>query len=194
MKTIKLLLLLWIATVNMATAASQSAPGKKGVYLSLEDFIGHHVSYEGSKKIILNRFSGASNIRIIENDQAIKLEKDKLFGYRDSDGQDFRFFHNEGYKIIDHAGLFIYTAYASSSVEKGKGWVKKDSYYFSAGGNGTIYPLTIENLKKAFPENLKFHDLLDGLKSEADLAGYDEYRKMVKVNYLYKMSVKAPIE
>lgn len=75
MKTIKLLLLLWIATVNMATAASQSATGKKGVYLSLEDFIGHHVSYEGSKKIILNRFSGASNIRIIENDQAIKLEK-----------------------------------------------------------------------------------------------------------------------
>ncbi|WP_026768544.1 hypothetical protein [Asinibacterium sp. OR53] len=187
MKTIKLLLLLWIVTVNTAIA-------KKGIYLSLEDFIGRHVSYEGSKKIILNRFSGASNIRIIENDQVVKLEKDKVFGYTDGNGQDFRFFHNEGYQIFDHEGLFIYKAYASSSVEKGKGWVKKSSYYFSAGGNGTIYPLTIENLKKAFPENLKFHDLLDGLRSEADLTAYDEYRKMVKVNYLYKMSVKAPIE
>ena len=49
--------------------------------------------------------------------------------------------------------------------------------------------LNHENLKKAFPDNHKFHDGLDASFKGKDISAYDAFHKMFKVNHLYLMTV-----
>ena len=50
-------------------------------------------------------------------------------------------------------------------------------------------PLTMENLKKAFPENHKFHDDLTAqFKNDKELMAYDSFHKKTKLNHLLEMS------
>jgi hypothetical protein len=58
-------------------------------------------------------------------------------------------------------------------------------YSFSVGPDGEIIRLTLENLKQVFPDNHRFHDLLDAnFGSGQKLEEYDEFHKMFKVNRL----------
>ena len=58
-------------------------------------------------------------------------------------------------------------------------------YFFSAGLEGQIEALTLENLKKAVPDNHKFHDSLDATFGAGQkLEEYDDFHKMFKVNRL----------
>ncbi len=48
------------------------------------------------------------------------------------------------------------------------------NYYFSSSASSEVKELTLTNLKKAFPDNHKFHDALDAeFKSDSELALYD---------------------
>jgi hypothetical protein len=62
-------------------------------------------------------------------------------------------------------------------------------YFFSVGAGGEIFPLTIINLKKAFPDHHAFHDSLDMMfTNDWQLTKYDEFHKMYKVNRLLAAS------
>jgi len=59
------------------------------------------------------------------------------------------------------------------------------------GPNAEVLPLTLRNLKNAFPDNHSFHDLLDmTFKNDANLNRYDEFHKMFKVNRLLAASIE----
>ena len=76
--------------------------------------------------------------------------------------------------------LYIY----STDVLVRKGTSEK-AYFFSVGPNGDMLPLTIVNLKKAFPDNHTFHDSLDMMfKNDSQLTKYDDFHKMFKVTRL----------
>ena len=52
-------------------------------------------------------------------------------------------------------------------------------------------PLTILNLKKAFPDNHAFHDRLDMMfKNDSQLTKFDEFHKMFKVNRVLAASTE----
>jgi len=191
MKNIKLLIAILILTGNSVLANVQSAPpaAGRGLYTSLTNFMNHKISYETSTRIILNEFTASKYVKVVDNGNTVKLAKKDLFGFRDNNNTDYRFYKNELYQILDVTYFFIYTHYASSTVEKGKGNEKKETLYFSVKGTDELLPLTVENLKKAFPDNIKFHDLLDNVRNDADLVKYDAYTKDIKVNYLYKKSL-----
>jgi len=191
MKNIKLCLAILLLTGNSVFANLQSTPpaAGRGLYTSLNDFMNHKISFETSTRIILNEFTASKYVKVVDNGNTVKLAKKDLFGFRDNNNMDYRFYKNELYQILDATYFFIYTHYASSTVEKGKGNEKKETLYFSVKGTDELQPLTIENLKKAFPDNLKFHDLLDNVRNDADLIKYDAYTKDIKVNYLYKKSL-----
>jgi len=191
MKNIKLFIALLLLTGNSVFANLQSAPPAtgRGIYTSLNDFMNHKISYETSTRIILNEFTASKYVKVLDNGNTVKLAKKDLFGFRDNNNMDYRFYKNELYQILDATYFFIYTHYASSTVVKGKGNEKKETLYFSVKGTDNLQPLTVENLKKAFPDNLKFHDLLDNVRNDADLVKYDAYTKDIKVNYLYKKSL-----
>jgi hypothetical protein len=108
-------------------------------------------------------------------------------GVKDS----YRFFHNSYYKIIDTAGFYLYYRYIQFEQNRGKGLVKKDEYYFSKDGSSDIKPLTIENLKRAYPENHRFHYDIDAhFRSDRELMAYDSYTQSYKLKYLYMQSLK----
>ena len=97
-----------------------------------------------------------------------------------ADGRNYRFVDNQRYQILEAKELYIYSA----DVIVRKGAAEK-AYFFSVGPNGDILPLTLVNLKKAFPDNHKFHDSLDmAFKHDSDLRKYDDFHKMFKINRL----------
>src|SRR5262245_39222634 len=86
-----------------------------------------------------------------------------------SDERNVRVAGNDRYQILEARALYIYT----HDVIVRKGTAEK-AYFFSIGSTGEKLPLTILNLKKAFPENHMFHDLLDmAFKNDSDLTKYD---------------------
>jgi hypothetical protein len=84
------------------------------------------------------------------------------------------------YQIVEARTLYIYTL--DTIVRKG---ALEKTYFFSVGAKGDVLPLTILNLKNAFPDNHAFHDFLDmSFKHDSDLTKFDEFHKMFKVNRL----------
>jgi hypothetical protein len=104
---------------------------------------------------------------------------------------DYRVFHKSSYRIADTAGFYLYYRYVSFEQTPGKGLIKKDEYYFSKDSTGDIQLLTIENLKRAYPENHRFHYDLDAhFRSDRELMSFDPFTKMYKLKYLYMQSLK----
>ncbi|MDP4150220.1 MAG: hypothetical protein Q8927_06735 [Bacteroidota bacterium] len=64
-------------------------------------------------------------------------------------------------------------------------------YYFAKDSSDVLQLLTKENLKRAFPDNHRFHDALDAtFREDKELVNYDGFHKMYKVNHLLEMSTK----
>jgi hypothetical protein len=97
-----------------------------------------------------------------------------------ADQRPFRTVANHEYQILDAKDLYIY----STNVLVRKGTTDK-AYFFSVGPDGEVIPLSIVNLKKAFPDNHRFHDALDMVfRNDSQLTRYDDFHKMFKVNRL----------
>jgi len=96
------------------------------------------------------------------------------------DQPNYRVVDKHNYAIVEKGPLYIYTL--DKLVRKGA--IEK-TYFFSVGENGDIKPLTILNVKNAFPENHRFHDLLDmSFSNDWGLTTYDKFHNMFKVNRL----------
>ena len=101
-----------------------------------------------------------------------------------ADERPVRVVGNQRYAILEAGELYIY----STEVLVRKGAIEK-AYFFSVGPNGEILPLTILNLKKAFPGNHVFHDNLDmAFNNDLQLTKFDEFHKMFKVTRLLQAS------
>jgi len=188
-KTTLFATLLFITAVSVSAGNQNTSIGTHGIYLTVQDFLHHHLSYANGEKIVLNQFTDGPNIKVIEKGEKKIIPKKEVFGYHDNSDKDYRFYHNELFEIVTAEPWFIYKHYASATAEGKKGFIKKEFYYFSIKGTDELIPLTVENLKKAFPENLKFHDLLDQVRNDDDLTRYDSYRKELMIGYLYTKSL-----
>jgi hypothetical protein len=103
-----------------------------------------------------------------------------------ADARNYRVVGTDRYQILETKTVSIYSL--DVLVRKG---ASEKTYFFSIGPNGDVLPLTILNLKKAFPENHRFHDLLDmSFKHDSDLTKYDDFHKMFKVNRLLEASTE----
>ena len=103
-----------------------------------------------------------------------------------ADKPNIRTIGEDRYQIVETNTVTIYTL----NVHVRKGALEKN-YFFSVGPDANVQPLTILNLKKAFPENHKFHDLLDmSFKHDSDLTAYDDFHNMFKVNRLLAASTE----
>jgi hypothetical protein len=72
-----------------------------------------------------------------------------------------------------------------------KGISEVAGYFFSKTANGEIIPLTIMNLKRQFPTNTKFLDIIDmNFKYDDDLIAFDDVHKMLRINHLAGEMIK----
>ncbi|MNR50686.1 hypothetical protein D3C85_1702420 [compost metagenome] len=79
--------------------------------------------------------------------------------------------------------------YKMVSGPSGKQQSVKTVYYFSKDAQSNIQELTIYNIKAAFPDNHKFHDLVDmEFHSNDELTAYDSFHKIMKINRVLQNS------
>jgi len=190
MKTIKLLttVLLMIVFVQTTLAKAQ----KTGLYLTAEDFLNHKISYEsdGSNgtRIQLRGAFESSRVVVIQNGKKQPFSKNEIFGYRKGD-QDYRYFNNSAYRIIDTQGFFIY-GYIKL-VPAGKGSKQAEFFYFSSKPDGEIKPLTMDNLQTSFSKDTRFLYAVEGyFRTDNELTSYDTNLKEYKLKYLYAQTLR----
>jgi hypothetical protein len=164
---------------------AQPANTEKGIYLNEQDYKNHKLSYVlGSHdKLQLNEFLNGKNISLFYQGKKVKLTKNDIFGYR-LQGQDFRFYNNEAYRIIDSAGFLLYSH--PKLVQQGKGPKPVEQFYYSLNGAQPVLDLTIPNLWKSFPKQVSFrYSLESNFTGDADLMTYDKLSNQYKIKYLY---------
>jgi hypothetical protein len=173
---------------SVAVPSHAATPQTSGVYQTAADYRGGRLAFQGNcksqaHKLELHDVLNKPYIDVIHESERRRYLKSDLFGFRACDGRDFRFDSNLEYQILESRELDLYGR--ETYVHHGRVTSTVTDYYFSVGPEGKVLGLTLENLKQAFPENHKFHDLLDAnFGSGQKLAEYDEFHKMFKVNRL----------
>lgn len=175
--------------VFSGAGTAQVAPQKmSGVYLTADDYKNGRLSFEGdcgskAHKLELHDVLHKSYIHVTHETEKRRFAKSDLFGFRACDGHDYRFASNLEHRILETRELYIYARDVYVSHGRGRHTVR--GYFFSAGAEGPVLALTLENLKKAFPDNQRFRDALDAaFGTRQELSEYDESQKMFKVNQL----------
>lgn len=185
-----------MSVIAGTTNAQNNTTATGGLYLTADDFQQQKLSYaidcgNGNDKIKTNEFFGSSTGYVLSKGEKHVFNKNNVYGYHSCQDKNYRFFNGEAYLLIDTAGFYVYYQYRSEENVKGKSLIKKDAYFFSKTAGGDLKPLTIENLKSAFPVNHSFHYALEAnFRSDRDLLAYDSFAKTYKVKYLFNQSVK----
>ena len=165
---------------------------KSGVYLTFNDYLNNKLSYEIDCKtekhvIRFNMFLNTPYITVIHNGQKINLSKDSIYGVISCNEPLLRFQNKEHYHLVEKGPVWIFFKNEKKSQNKTLDTEKK--YYFSIKGDGKLVELTKENLKNTFPDNHKFHDILDAqIQNDFKIAEYDSFHKMFKVNHLLQQA------
>jgi hypothetical protein len=168
----------------MIQGLSLKAQSTTGVYLNENDYKNHKLTYaSNTDEIQLNEFFGGSSISIINEGKKVNLDKNKIFGYRLAN-QDYRFYNNTAYKIIDTAGFTIYSREKLS--QQTKGYKPTVQYFYSVDNKQAVKDLTLANLTASFPQATDFrYSLQNNFRTDADLISYDKVANQYKVKYLY---------
>lgn len=191
MKTKHLIPLLLLGIGSTFTSHAQQ--DSSGVYLSPVDFRRAKLAYAincstEKHKIKLNEFFDKPYITVVHEQKSVNLEKKNIFGFRDCDNLTYRFVGQSHYTILNPREEIILYKHV---IQASKNQEEAVHYYFSKPANDDVQELSLINLKKAFPDNHKFHDMLDvEFNGIIDLAQYDSFHKMYKVNRLYLNSLK----
>ena len=177
----------------LLAALFASAQDSVGVYSTRKDYLEKRLTFKSScqdrkRGIRLNNFLSRSFVSVFDHGKKIRVEKAALFGFRDCESKDYRFFENHDYAMLSHsAELTLYTR--EILQPKGKTVARESFYFFSNGMEGIILPLTRDNLRYAFPDNWRFHDIVGNqFQDEESLRHYDEIRKEYQLIVAYQHS------
>ncbi len=183
--------------MSFTCAFSQAGSSAKvGLYKNEDDFNMHKLTFELDCKskqdaIKTNGFFESPKVTVtINNKKYVVLKKD-FFGYHDCKGNDYRFYQNKMFEIVDTVSFYVYKHTALEPGAGGKGYATITKYYFSKKGDGPLRSLTVKALSDAFPENAKFRYALESYAhNDHGLMDYDPYLKSYKLKYLFAESVK----
>lgn len=167
-----------------------------GIYNTADDYKARRLTYAINYKTEQHKindylFLNASQVKVKHEGKTYLLDKNKIYGYRSTKGQDFRFVGNQTYEILNPGEAILLYKHTEAVTNPKSTFPAGPHYYFTAEVAQMPIALTIENLKQAFPKDHSFHDALDqNFKKDEDLTSYDRFHKMYKVNWLYKNSTK----
>ena len=194
MKTVLMALLGFSALIT--TGRGQSPSFGSGLYRSVEDFRNHRLTLAvdcktATHKLRFHEFNGKPYLTVIHGGKPYQVAKDSLFGYCDCDGVEYRFASdNQHYPILNPGKAILLCKVEQPAVGKNSGYVH---LFFSPTAAAPIQPLTLLAAKKAFPNNHRFHDLLDAQIQNGDLTAYDAMHHMTKLNWLLRQSQAATV-
>jgi hypothetical protein len=195
MKKFKFQVIIIIAMTFGLVEVSNAQKQSTGLYLTYNDYINHKLSYTtdqsnpNGNKLLIHEFIGMSKVTVINNGKKTTIPKSELFGYHDSNANDYRFYENKAFQVIDTTAFYIYSY--DKLIQQGKGPKPTRVYYFSKKTGDVILPLTAENIAKAFPKNAKFRYMVEvAAKTDIKLDAYDNESNEYKIKELYAESLK----
>ena len=101
-----------------------------------------------------------------------------------------RIVNGERYRVLRAEPLVLYAR--ERPVLEGKRFTTVVDRYFSTSPTAPVQPLKLETLKRAYPDNHKFHDLLTlAFRSDAEVARYDDYHNEYLVARLLRQTLPA---
>ena len=184
-KVFILLVIISLLSLRNTTLAQES-----GIYLTYSDFDSSRIAFvkKGNLKYKLrvDNLFNESIVKVVIGDCTFKFLKDSIFGYRDNDKVNYRFYNKKPYRILNpKKGILLYSI---TTIINPKGNQTDVNYYFSVNASSAIYPLTKLNLKRAFPNDSNFHELIDMyFNTDSDLLAYDSYYHQYKINRIYQI-------
>ena len=189
MTPLKGLVFLAVMAVGVGRASAKNATG---IYLTAEDFQNARLTSQSKcgspgHKTELHDVLQKPYIEVTHEGETRRYEKSQIYGFRSCGGQDYRFVEKNEYEILESLGLAIYAhdVPARNPKDTSRGLATSREYFFSGGAGGSVLPLTIANVKKAFPDNHAFHDGLDmTFHTDDELSQYDTFHRMFKINRL----------
>lgn len=161
-----------------------------GIYLTYSDFESARIAFVNKgyleyKFRVDNPFN-ESIVKVVIGDSTFKFLKDSIFGYRDYNNVNYRFYNKKTYRILNPKEDIL--LYSITTIVNPKGKQTAINYYFSVTASSAIYPLTKLNLKRAFPNDSNFHELIDMyFNTDSDLLAYDSYYNQYKINRIYQI-------
>lgn len=193
MKSLKFLMItpaLFLSNI-VAQAANLNAittDPKSGIYLTASDYKNKQLHLAGDQstnnKLRLNDFFGGRTLTMSHNGENHEFSKDSIYGYRDKNGSDYRFYksYSAPYKILENGRVVIYKA--EQAGNKHTGFKPLVQYYFSNGVDGEVHLLSLANLKRTFKDQPAF-DLIDAnFQTDSDLIKYDDDHQIFRINRL----------
>jgi hypothetical protein len=163
----------------------------KGLYMTQQDYESKRTNE--ADKISTESVFNRSKVVTSKDGKTSTFDKSEVYGYRDKNNQDYRFFNKEAYKIVDNDQFVLYSRL--EHIQHGKERTKETRFYFSVQPGSELLPLTKANLKQAFPANRQFHTLLDlQFRSDRELTAYDKFHKQFKVMELYNTAANGALQ
>jgi hypothetical protein len=182
MKAINILILLLFIT-NYVTA--------QGIYRNASDFKQRYYWIKSNTnekfKVYPHKHFRSNEIKVVCGDTVFHIAKKDIYGYTDKEGNQYRFFNNQQYKIINPTENVL--LYSKQILAGPKGNTPTLIYFFSKDADSPISELSILNVKNTFRENTQLVEKLDlHFKNDLDLIQYDAYYKAYKINHLINTS------
>lgn len=196
-RTLFLVALAWILqAVLPATMARAAVGGASGIYLTAEDYKNTRLTGESDcsspgHKVELHDLLHKSFIHVTHGGETRRYEKSQVYGFRSCSGRDYRFVDNAEYQILESREVSIYAhdVPARNPKDTSRGLATSRVYFFSVGPAGRVVPLTLANVKDAFPNAHAFHDAIDmTFRTDDELTQYDAFHSMFKINWLLMAS------
>ena len=180
----------------LITSTAFAQKDSSGIYKTANDFknrkLSYAIIYKTEKHKINSYVLFKDNVIKVKHQGTIyKLTKSEIYGYRNTDGVEYRFIDNKKYRVLNPGEAFLIYMYqhlAHSGKEANK-YVPE--YFFSADAASAPQSLNKANLKAAFPENHTLNDAIDAqFASDMALYDYDSFHKMYKLNWIIKNNIK----
>lgn len=170
-----------------------NASAQGGLYKTPDDYENGRLSFqkhENEKIDIRTDIAfNPSIVKVVDSEERRHFQKSALYGFRNKKNQDFRFYNDRNYKIVDPKFFFLYSR--EENVVRGKARTRETKYYFSKDADSPIMELTIRNLKYAFPGSRQFHDLLDlQFRRDSELTGFDSFRGEYRLKSVFDVAMQ----
>jgi len=161
-----LLSCLFGSNISVQASPHDSSKACSGIYITSQDYKQGKLSFSCDSlctEIKLNHFFSGNYVVVKCKGKKYRLNKDSVFGYTNGRHEHFRFYksYDEEYKIIEAGNIIVYSYPVKIWTGYGRFIRTEQRYFFSKTADSPILPLTVLELKRAFPENLKFHTMLD---------------------------------
>ena len=169
---------------------------KSGLYLTPGDFETGQLSnvimcQSASRPIAREAFSRSSDVVWPREAESARYAKSELFGFRACDGTEVRFFKAANYRVIRAPPLYLYEHEHRESMGKSGSRLVLD-HGFSTTAADSVRPLTLDALKRAYPTEHRFHDVLDlAFHNDEELVRYDDFHHEYRVARLLRQSREA---